>query len=268
VSFSNVKFGYMDDGVHLTQFRIDAVDQNARVRGDMTTGADGARKLRFETADAGRIVKGVTGFRSLIGGDLKVSAELSPLTQGVRTEAAFDGKLVIEDFKIVDQPFFARLLSAGSFTGLDDLLRGEGITFTRLEQTIHGRGPLLTFSDGRAAGPSIGLTMQGTYQRDAEKLDVNGTIVPLYGLNSIFEDIPLVSDILGSKDGEGIFAVTYGVKGEVDELRVAVNPISMLTPGFLRKIFQGSKPEAATPMPLPMPKQEQRNMLPPAAKPN
>jgi len=268
VSFSNVKFGYTDDGVHLTQFRIDAVDQNARVRGEMTTAADGARKLRFETADAGRIVKGVTGFRSLIGGDLKLSAELSPLTQGVRTEAAFDGKLVIEDFKIVDQPFFARLLSAGSFTGLDDLLRGEGITFTRLEQTIHGRGPLLTFSDGRAAGPSIGLTMQGTYQRDAEKLDVNGTIVPLYGLNSIFEDIPLVSDILGSKDGEGIFAVTYGVKGEVDELRVAVNPISMLTPGFLRKIFQGARPEAATPMPLPMPKQEQKNILPPASKPN
>jgi hypothetical protein len=186
----------------------------------------------------------------------------------VRTEAAFDGRLVIEDFKIVDQPFFARLLSAGSFTGLDDLLRGEGITFTRLEQTINGRGPLLTFSDGRAAGPSIGLTMQGTYQRDAEKLDVNGTIVPLYGLNSIFEDVPLVSDILGSRDGEGIFAVTYGVKGEVDELRVAVNPISMLTPGFLRKIFQGAKPDAAAPMPLPMPRQEQKNVLPPAAKPN
>jgi hypothetical protein len=268
VSLGSVKFAYTDDGVHLTQFRIDAVDQNARVRGEMTTGADGARKLRFETADAGRIVKGVTGFRSLIGGDLKLSAELSPLTQGVRTEAAFDGKLVIEDFKIVDQPFFARLLSAGSFTGLDDLLRGEGITFTRLEQTINGRGPLLTFSDGRAAGPSIGLTMQGTYQRDAEKLDVNGTIVPLYGLNSIFEDVPLVSDILGSRDGEGIFAVTYGVKGEVDELRVAVNPISMLTPGFLRRIFQGAKPEAATPMPLPMPKQERKNNLPPAAKPN
>lgn len=267
VSLGSVKFGYMDDGVHLTQFRVDAVDQNGRVRGEMTTATDGARKLRFETADAGRLVKGVTGFRSLIGGDLKLSAELSPLTQGVRTEAAFDGKLVIEDFKIVDQPFFARLLSAGSFTGLDDLLRGEGITFTRLEQTIHGRGPLLTFSDGRAAGPSIGLTMQGTYQRDAEKLDVNGTIVPLYGLNSIFEDIPLVSDILGSKDGEGIFAVTYGVKGEVDELRVAVNPISMLTPGFLRKIFQGAKPEAAAPMPLPMPKQEQKNILPPASKP-
>jgi hypothetical protein len=268
VSFGSVKFGYTDDGIHLTQFRLDAMDQNARVRGEMTTAADGTRKLRFETADAGRIVKGVTGFRSLIGGDLKLTAELSPLTQGVRTEAAFDGRLVIEDFKIVDQPFFARLLSAGSFTGLDDLLRGEGITFTRLEQTINGRGPLLTFSDGRAAGPSIGLTMQGTYQRDAEKLDVNGTIVPLYGLNSIFEDVPLVSDILGSRDGEGIFAVTYGVKGEVDELRVAVNPISMLTPGFLRKIFQGAKPDAAAPMPLPMPRQEQKNVLPPAAKPN
>lgn len=263
VSLSNVKLAYADDGLHLTQFRLDATDQNSKIRGELATAPDGSRKLRFDAADAGRVVKGVTGFHSLIGGDLKLTADLTPLSQGVKTEAAFDGKLTIENFKIVDQPFFARLLSAGSFTGLDDLMRGEGISFTRLEQTVHGRGSMLTFSDGRAAGPSIGLTMQGTYQRDTEKLDVNGTIVPLYGLNSIFEDVPLVSDILGSKDGEGIFAVTYGIRGGVDELKVAVNPISMLTPGFLRRIFQvGSKPQTASPMPLPMPKSEQKAPMP------
>ncbi|MEQ1753046.1 MAG: AsmA-like C-terminal region-containing protein [Micropepsaceae bacterium] len=268
VSLTNAKLAYTDDGLHLTQFKLDATDQNSRIRGELTTSGDGSRKLRFDAADAGRVVKGVTGFHSLIGGDLKLTADLTPLSQGVKTEAAFDGKLTIENFKIVDQPFFARLLSAGSFTGLDDLMRGEGITFSKLEQTVHGRGSVLTFSDGRAAGPSIGLTMQGTYQRDTEKLDLNGTIVPLYGLNSIFEDIPLVSDILGSKDGEGIFAVTYGIRGEVNELRVAVNPISMLTPGFLRKIFQvGSKPQTATPMPLPMPKADQKPPQP-AIKPN
>lgn len=262
VVLTSVRLAYADDGIHLTQFKLDAVDQAARVKGELATAPDGGRKFRFETVDAGRLVKGVTGFRSLLGGNLKLTADLTPLSEGVKSDGAFDAKLTVDDFKIVDQPFFTRLLSAGSFTGLDDLMRGEGITFSRLEQTIHGRGKLFTFSDGRAAGPSIGLTMQGTWARDASKLDLNGTIVPLYGINSIFEGIPLVSDLLGSKDGEGIFAVTYGVRGPVDELKVAVNPISMLTPGFLRRIFQvGAKPQPAAPMPLPMPKQEQKSSL-------
>jgi hypothetical protein len=269
VTFTNVRFLYADDGVHLTQFNLDAVDQASHVKGELTTAADGGRKLKFEAVDAGRVVKGLTGFRSLIGGNLKLYADLTPLNDGVKSDAAFDARLVVDDFKIVDQPFFARLLSAGSFTGLDDLMRGEGITFSRLEQNIHGRGGMLTFSDGRAAGPAIGLTMQGTWARGVGKLDLNGTIVPLYGLNSIFEGIPLVSDLLGSKDGEGIFAVTYGVRGQLDELKVAVNPVSMLTPGFLRKIFQvGAKPEPAAPMPLPMPRPEQKSSLLPGAKLN
>ena len=263
VSIPGLRLDYSDDGIHLTQFKLDGADLATKVKGELVTATDGARKLRFQTADAGRLLRGVTGFRSLIGGELSLSAELTPLSEGVGTQSAFDGFLKVENFKIVDQPFFARLLSAGSFTGLDDLMRGEGITFTKLEQVVHGRGDIITLSDGRAAGPSIGLTMQGTYDRANAKIDVNGTIVPLYGLNSIFEDIPLVSDILGSKNGEGIFAVTYGVRGPVDELKVAVNPISVLAPGFLRKIFQvGSTPEAATPMPLPMPKPGQQKLQP------
>ena len=272
VSYSALKFAYADDGSHLTQFKLDASAQGANVRGELITGADGARNLKVQTSDAGRFVRGVTGFRSLIGGQLSLAVELTPLSNRVSPEGAFDGVLKIENFKIVDQPFFARLLSAGSFTGLDDLLGGEGITFTKLEQVVHGRGDVITLADGRAAGPSIGLTTQGTYNRASDRIDLNGTIVPLYGLNSIFEDIPLVSDILGSKNGEGIFAVTYAVKGPVDELKVSVNPISVLAPGFLRKIFQmGSAPQAAAPMPLPMPQQKlvpQESMQQPLPKAN
>lgn len=255
VSMTSVRFDYADDGDRLTRFSLAALDQNARVSGELSTGTDGTRKFRLASNDAGRLLRGVTGFRSLLGGDLRVEADLAPLLQGVRTEAAFDGRIVMDDFRIVDQPFFARLLSAGSFTGIVDLLRGEGVTFTRLEQTVKGRAGVLTLSDGRASGPAIGLTLQGTFNQNSDKLDLNGTIVPLYGINSIFEGVPLVGDILGSKDGEGIFAVTYGVRGDVDDLKVSVNPISVLAPGFLRKMFQGAKPEAAAPMPLPMPRE-------------
>jgi hypothetical protein len=255
VSVASFRFDYADDGEHLTRFNLQAADQAMRLSGDLATGPDGLRKLTLASSDAGRLVRGVTGFRSLIGGSLRVQADLAPIAKGTRRKSAFDGRVVMSDFKIIDQPFFARLLSAGSFTGLAGLLSGEGIGFSRLEQTVKGRGELLTLSDGRASGPSIGLTLQGTYDRGSERMDLNGTIVPVYGLNSIFEGVPLVGDILGSRDGEGIFAVTYGLKGEVDDLKVAVNPISVLAPGFLRRVFQGSKPEAAAPLPLPMPSQ-------------
>jgi hypothetical protein len=279
VWFTGLNFNYADDGERLTAFKIDASADAANVRGELTRLPDNSRKLRLQTADAGRLLRAMTGFRSLIGGELALSVELSPMPPagqtGAKADPTFDGTLKIENFKIVDQPFFARLLSAGSFTGLDDLLRGEGITFTKLEQVFQGRGDVITLTNGRAAGPAIGLTTQGIVNRGSDRLDLNGTIVPLYGLNSMFEDIPLLGDILTSRKGEGVFGVTYGVSGELDELKIAVNPISVLAPGFLRKLFQmGPTPQAAAPMPLPstMPapvqKPEAQNVVQPALKSN
>ncbi len=273
VWFTGVKFNYASDGQHLTAFKVDASADAANVRGELIRGADNSRKLKLQTADAGRLLRGATGFRSLIGGALTLSADMSPLPPpgpgASQADSTFDGTLKIEKFKIVDQPFFARLLSAGSFTGLDDLLRGEGITFTKLEQSFQGRGDVITLTNGRAAGPAIGLTTQGVINRASDRIDLNGTIVPLYGLNSMFEDIPLLGDILNSRKGEGIFGVTYGVSGEVDELKVAVNPISVLAPGFLRKLFQmGPTPQAAAPMPAPTPKPAAQNALQTAPKTN
>lgn len=270
VWFTGLKFTYADDGERLTAFDIDASADAANVRGELVR-TDDARKLKLQTADAGRLLRGLTGFRSLIGGDLSLAVDLSPMPPdgqaATRADPTFDGTLKIEKFKIVNQPFLARLLSAGSFTGLDDLMRGEGITFTRLEQAFQGRGGVITLTDGRAAGPAIGLTAQGMINRDTDRIDLNGTVVPLYGLNSMFEDIPLLGDILTSRKGEGIFGVTYGVSGPVDDLKIAVNPISVLAPGFLRKLFQmGPTPQAAPPMPQQKP--EAQNAFQPAPKTN
>jgi AsmA-like C-terminal region/Protein of unknown function len=253
VWFTGLKVTYADDGQRLTAFHVDASADAANVRGDLIRAADNSRKLKFQTADAGRLLRGLTGFRSMIGGDLSLSVDLSAMPSAgqapSRADPTFDGTLKIEKFKIVDQPFVARLLSAGSFTGLDDLLRGEGITFSKLEQSFQGRGGMITLTNGRIAGPAIGLTVQGMINRDTDRIDVNGTVVPLYGINSMFEDIPLLGDILTSRKGEGVFGVTYGVSGQVDELKIAVNPISVLAPGFLRKLFQmGPTPQAAAPM--------------------
>ncbi len=44
-------------------------------------------------------------------------------------------------------------------------------------------------------------------------MNVRGTLVPLYGLNNMFGQIPIVGLFLGGGSNEGIFGITYEVTG-------------------------------------------------------
>jgi len=62
--------------------------------------------------------------------------------------------------------------------------------------------------------------------------------VPAYTANSLLGDIPLIGDIFVGRRGEGVFALSYSVQGPFEKSQVSVNPLSALTPGFLRDIFR------------------------------
>jgi hypothetical protein len=64
-----------------------------------------------------------------------------------------------------------------------------------------------------------------------------GTLVPAYTINSVLGEIPLIGTLLVGRKGEGIFALTYGISGSVEEPVITVNPLSALAPGFLRNFF-------------------------------
>jgi hypothetical protein len=69
-------------------------------------------------------------------------------------------------------------------------------------------------------------------------LDIQGTIVPAYTLNSIIGNIPLLGSLLLGGEGQGLFAANYRATGSAADPQVSVNPLSALTPGFLRRLFQ------------------------------
>ena len=62
--------------------------------------------------------------------------------------------------------------------------------------------------------------------------------MPAYALNSILGNIPLIGSWLLGGEGQGIFAANYRATGSTADPRVSVNPLSALTPGFLRRLFQ------------------------------
>ncbi len=207
--------------------------------------------MTIEAADAGHLVEGLTGFKSILGGKLSLNAKMTdagaaPDAAGAPTVAAatpaahsgMEGALRIDDFKIVNAPLLARLLTVGSLQGLGDLLNGQGIEFTRLQAPFWMENGSIGIEDARASGPAIGITLQGVIDRKKSATDLNGTIVPAYTLNSALGSVPVLGPLLISRKGEGLFGFTYNVSGDIADPRLTVNPLSALAPGFLRRLFE------------------------------
>ena len=251
------------DGVAVSPFSLDvsgvgnrpsalalsgSLTKSASVSGDIAAG-DSGRRITLSTTDAGLLAKGLFGFTSLKGG----RAELTALLPGKAADTApadpagpdYQGKLSVRDFKVLNQPFLTRLFSAGSLGGLVNLMQGQGIAVDKLDVPFSSRNGVIDVQGGRATGPAIGLTADGYIDRPKNAIALKGSLVPLFGLNSVLGSIPLVGNVLVSKQGEGVFGMTYSIRGNADQPDVSVNPLSVLTPGILRRVFQGQMPNAA-----------------------
>jgi hypothetical protein len=212
------------------------------VTASIAPAADG-RRLTVTATDAGALLKGVLGLSDISGGRLSLSARMPPIG-AAKGDPEYTGMLTIRDFRIENQPFFARLFSAGSLGGLLDLMRGAGIVIDRLDMPFSEKNGVITIRGAHASGPSVGLSGDGYIDRKAQQVDVRGAIAPIYGLNSVLGALPVLGDVLVSKKGEGIVGITYEASGALEEPRLTVNPLSILTPGIFRRIFEGRVPTA------------------------
>ena len=145
---------------------------------------------------------------------------------------------------MVNQSFLNRLFSAGSLTGVVDLLGGSGITVDSLDVPFSSRNSVISVKGAIASG-SVGATADGYIDRPHNQVALKGTLVPAYGINSLASNLPILGNILASKKGEGIFGVTYSATGNADEPKISTDPVSAFAPGFLRRIFQGHMPTPA-----------------------
>jgi len=223
-----------------------SLSKSATVSGEIAS-TDGGRRMTFATGDAGLLAKGLFGFSSLKGGRIDLNATL-PGKAGDpenKDKPDFQGKFSIRDFRVLNQPFLARLFTAGSLGGLINLMQGQGIAVDKLDVPFSSKGGVITVHDARATGPAIGLTADGYIDRPKNALALKGTMVPVFGLNSVLGAIPVLGNVLVSKPGEGVFGMTYSVKGNADQPDLSINPLSVLTPGILRRIFEGKMPNAA-----------------------
>ncbi len=150
-------------------------------------------------------------------------------------------KIKIFNFKLQELPALTKLLTLASLQGIADTLTGEGIRFNELEMNFTNKGSLMTIDELYAIGPAISILMDGYVDKD-KLISLRGTLVPATTINKTIGSIPFLGKILvGSKVGEGVFGVSFKIKGHPDDLQTRVNPIKTLTPRFITRTLEKIK---------------------------
>jgi hypothetical protein len=202
--------------------------------------AGGDHSFKLTSSDYGALLKLLDVTDTVRGGNVELAGRVDD-TDG---ERVLRGHATGSDYRIVGAPMFARLLSVASFAGIGALLSGEGIPFNHLSADFTYDGGKISVTDMRVNGSAIGINASGTIDFDGGTLDVNGTLVPAYSLNSVLGNVPVLGKLLLGGEGQGIFGANFRVSGTLDDPKISVNALSTIAPGALRNLFLFDAPSA------------------------
>jgi hypothetical protein len=220
---------------HWGFIRVDgALDKDQPLHVEVRPNDSTHRSLKVTSTDAGAVFAAFGVSDRMRGGTLSVDGTYDDADP----HETLKGDLKVSDYSVVNAPLLARVLTIASLTGTVDLLSGKGIHFDHADVPFTLAEGLLTLKDAHAAGTELGVTANGQVDLDHDVYALQGTIVPAYAINGLIGKIPLIGPILTGEKGGGLIAFSYSVKGPGSAPSISVNPLSALTPGFLRGLFE------------------------------
>ncbi len=232
-------------GKTLAPFDLDAADDGLRIlhahvragsQGELAvdvTPEPGGRSLALSAADAGAALHALGVADNLAGGKLVLDGRYDDTKPG----APLAGTATLTGFNLRNAPAIGRLLQEMTLYGVADVLHGPGLHFSKMVAPFSWHDGVLDLANARAFSNSLGITAQGELDLRHRTADITGTVVPAYFFNQLLGDLPLVGRVFSPEKGGGVFAARYSVHGPFAAPKVGVNPLSALTPGFLREGF-------------------------------
>lgn len=205
------------------------IDKSIKLKLDYTPISGHEHYLSIDSNNAGSTLKVLRLYENMVGGTMKIEARRAK-------DKKFTGHAQIRDFSIQDAPVITKLLTVASFTGMIDLLKGDGLTFTHFNAPFEYNRKILKLNKAKSEGNVLGVTVSGTFNRATEDLDFDGVIAPAYSINRFLGKIPVVGNLLASKDGT-IFAATYEINGNISDPQIDINSLSMLSPNSLKEWY-------------------------------
>ncbi|HZP78959.1 MAG TPA: hypothetical protein VFB45_22675 [Pseudolabrys sp.] len=206
------------------------IGRDAPLVGDLRVRSLNNRQVIYlETTDAGALFRLADVYPRLTGGKMWVAMD-PPNAEGTPQ----DGVLNISDFSIRGEQGLDPVLANAP----NNMRNASNVDFTQLHVDFTRTPGRTTLRDGVVRGPVIGATIDGNIDYTRDEVLLRGTFVPLYGLNNMFGQLPILGMFLGNGPNEGVFGITYEVTGPPGNTRIKVNPLSAVAPGLLRKLFE------------------------------
>lgn len=191
---------------------------------------------KIRSQDGGAFLKAFDIYDAVEGGELKITLHQK---RNIK-KAPQTGELKIKNFVVVDAPFMTRFLSLASPGGVMDFVSGNKISFGEFRTQFSMVPEKITLTKGLAKSVGLGVTVQGVVGRKDPTINLSGNVIPAYILNSLLGNIPILGDLLTGGKGEGLLSASYTVTGHKENPTIGVNPVSILTPGIFKKLFEES----------------------------
>jgi len=208
--------------------------------GDLRGRSQGREVIYLETNDAGAFFRFTDTYAKVVGGQLQLAMD-PPTVE----PSAKEGLINVRDFSVKGEASLDRV-AAGGQAGVQN-----GVAFSRVRAEFTRQNGQLTIHEGVLKGPMIGGTIEGSIDIPGNQVRMSGTFVPMYGLNNMFGQLPILGLFLGGGSNEGLIGVTYEIVGSPGQPVLRVNPISAMAPGVLRKIFEFNTGKQNNPVEFP-----------------
>jgi len=194
--------------------------------------ASGGREMRITGRDGGAALRAANLYSKAAGGQIEFYALLAD--EG--NSSVRRGQLVLRNFEVRNEAALAQLDTRGKPKKSGP--RRDGLSFDKLTLPFTTDEKFVRIGESLVRGIELGASAQGIIRKSDGAIDITGTIIPAYGLNSALSEIPLVGDILTGGKGQGVIGLTFALGGTMDKPQFQVNPVSAIAPGILRKFFE------------------------------
>jgi len=211
------------------------VGRDAAISGDLRGSKGGRNVIYVESADAGAFFRLIDTYPKIYGGEMWVAMD----PPGADPQAPQDGIVNIRDFSVRGEAKLEQVAAGSNTPNGQGGSNKPGVEFSRMRVEFTRTQGRFSIREGLVKGPVIGATLTDGYiDYLNNEVHMRGTIVPFYGLNNMFGQIPLFGTILGGGSNEGLVGLTYEVAGSPSAPQLRVNPISVVAPGLFRKFFE------------------------------
>ncbi len=224
---ANFKNGIGLDEMHV--FGNFGTDKSIKLKLDYAPRPNNEHMLFIDSNNAGSTLRVLRLYDNMTGGILKIEAKRDQ-------NKNFIGHARIRDFSIHNTPLLAKVLTVASFSGIVDLLTGEGLSFSHFDAPFEYKNSILFLKNANMFGNVLGINANGTVNKTTQDVKLKGIVSPAYSINQFLGRIPLVGTALAGKDGT-IFAVNYAVEGKLDNPKIEINPLSVLSPNSIKDLF-------------------------------